>query len=309
MMRNATTGFCFAILILLCGNGPLYSADQNFADHESADQIRLLVVNQVDHTLRVVAPDSGKQISSVSVGVDGHEVAASPNGELAYVPIYSNVALGNPGTNGRTIDVVNIASGKIAYTIAIWANPRPHKAVFGSDGMLYVTAELQNAIYVVNPSTREVVGSIPTGEPQSHMIAIHGDRGYTANVSSGTVSVLDLKQRKKIAEIHAADDIQRISLSPDGRRAFTHAKDNRVIVIDTDKNQVIASIPTSGMPYSSAVTNDGKFLVVLMPVEPKPAVIDIATNKVVREVRREIERIPKTVSRRHRGAGVARASG
>jgi YVTN family beta-propeller protein len=244
----------------------------------------LLVANQVSHALLVVDPDSGKQLSVVTVGVNDHEVAASPDGKLAYVPIYSNVGLGAAGTDGRTIDVVEIETGKLAYSIDLGKAVRPHKPVFASDGLLYVTAELDNAIYIVDPATRKVVGSIPTGEPQSHMIAIHGDRGYTANVSTGTVSVLDLKQRKQIAEIHAADNIQRITVSPDGLSVFTHAKDNRVIVIDTATNRVKTSIPMPASPYSSAVTKDGKSLVVLFPSEPKALVVDLSSYKVVHEV-------------------------
>lgn len=244
----------------------------------------LLVANQVSHTLLVVDPDSGKQLAVVTLGVNDHEVVASPDGRFAYAPIYSNVGLGVAGTNGQTIDVVDIAAGKLAYSIDLGKPVRPHKAVFASDGLLYVTAELENAIYVVDPATRKVIGSIPTGEPQSHMIAIHGDRGYTANVDTGTVSVLDLKQRKLISEIHAADNIQRISVSPDGSWVFTHAKDKRVIVIDAASNRVKTSIPMPATPYSSAVSNDGKFLVVLFPSEPRAVVVDLSTYKIVREV-------------------------
>jgi YVTN family beta-propeller protein len=244
----------------------------------------LLVANQVTHTLLVVDPDSGKQLAVVTVGVNDHEVAASPDGKLGYVPIYSDVGVGKPGTDGRTIDVVDLESGKLAYSIDLGKPVRPHKPVFGPDGLLYVTAELENAIYIIDPTTRKVVGSIATGEPQSHMLAIHGDRGYTANISTGTVSVLDLKRRQKIAEIHAAENIQRITVSPDGNLVFTHAKDNRVIVIDAVTNQVKTSIPMPAMPYSSAVTNDGKSLVVLLPSEAKAVVVDLVGYKAAREI-------------------------
>lgn len=273
-MRTPALGILFVILGILSSGSILDAAS-------SAG--RLLVVNQVDHTLTVVDPDSGQPLSTVTVGVNGHEVIASPDGSLAYVPIYSNVGLGVAGSDGRSIDVVDVAAGKLAYSIDLGEPVRPHKAAFGEDGMLYVTAELKNAIDVVDPRTRKVVGSIPTGEPQSHMIALHGDRGYTANVASGTISVLDLKQRKEIGEIHAAESIQRITLSPNGRLAFVHAK-NGVVVIDTEKRQVKSTIPTSGAPYSSAITNDGKFLLVLMPAETKMAIVDLGSEKVVREV-------------------------
>ena len=72
---------------------------------------------------------------------------------------------------------------------------RPHLPVFGpKDGMLYVTTELDQSITIIDPKTLKIVGSIPTGQPESHMLAISHDgrRGYTANVGPGTVSVLDM---------------------------------------------------------------------------------------------------------------------
>jgi YVTN family beta-propeller protein len=50
--------------------------------------------------------------------------------------------------------------------------------------MLYVTTELDHSITIIDPKTLKIVGSIPTGQPESHMFAISHDglRGYTANV-------------------------------------------------------------------------------------------------------------------------------
>ena len=51
---------------------------------------------------------------------------------------------------------------------------------------------------VIDPLTLKLVGSVPTGQAKSHMLAISLDglKGYTANVGPGTVSVLDLAVRK-----------------------------------------------------------------------------------------------------------------
>jgi len=74
--------------------------------------------------------------------------------------------------------------------------------------LLYVTAELANAVDVIDPSTRKVLVEIPTGEPQSHMLVISPDgyRGYTANVSAGSVSVLDLAKRTLITTISRSQE-------------------------------------------------------------------------------------------------------
>ena len=53
----------------------------------------LLVANQHDQSLSLIDPRAAKQIATVPVdGVTGHEVAASPDGKTAYVPIYGDSA-------------------------------------------------------------------------------------------------------------------------------------------------------------------------------------------------------------------------
>src|SRR4030095_6396053 len=86
-----------------------------------------------------------------------------------------------------------------------------------------ITTELDNSITIIDPGKLKVVGRASTDQPESHMLAIHSDRtrGYTANVGPGTVSVLDLKERKVLKIIPVCQTAQRISISPDDRWVFT----------------------------------------------------------------------------------------
>ena len=55
------------------------------------------------------------------------------------------------------------------------------------------------------------------------MLAItpDGRYGYTANVGPGTVSVLDMEKKKTLKIIPISGPTQRISVSIDGKLAFT----------------------------------------------------------------------------------------
>lgn len=245
----------------------------------------LLVANKGEQTLGIVDPETGRQISVVAEGaVTGHEVVASPDGRFAYVPIYGNSGVGKPGTNGSTIVVVDLAARRISGTVDLGRGVRPHCAVFGPrDGLLYVTTEIENSITVIDPKTLKVVGTVPTGQPESHMLAIShdGKRGYTANVGPGTVSVLDLASRKPVTVIPVCRTTQRISLSVDDRFVFTADQSSpRLAVIDTATNKVKAWITLPGLGYGSAPTPDGKWLVIALPELNKVAVIDLAVMKV-----------------------------
>jgi len=230
---------------------------------------------------------SRKVAWTVSVGVNGHEVAASPDGKLLYVPIYGNAGVGRAGTDGSTIDVIDVATHQVA-TIDLGRPLRPHKPVFGPDGLLYVTGELAQAVLIVDPKTRKLVGEVPTGAKESHIVAMtrDGKTGYTANVGPGSVSVLDIQGRRTIAVIPVAKTVQRMSISNDERWAFTSDEDQpRIAVIDTKTNKLARWIPTGGISYVTQPTADGKYL---LAAETKPdgkgllEVIDLATSAVVK---------------------------
>jgi YVTN family beta-propeller protein len=112
---------------------------------------------------------------------------------------------------------------------------------------------------------RAVVGEIPAGKPQSHMLALSPDgrRGYTSNVNSGTVSVLDIPSRKLLTIIPVAKRVQRIAVSNDGRWVFTSDWDApRVAVVDTRTNRLSRWVEVGGIPFATKPTPDGRWLVV-----------------------------------------------
>jgi YVTN family beta-propeller protein len=255
-----------------------------------SDKAVLLVANKGDRTLGIVDPEAGLQLATVAEdGTTGHEVVASPDGRIAYVPIYGNSGVGKPGTDGSNMVVIDIAAGKIIGNVDFGHGVRPHCAVIGpKDRLLYVTTELDKTITVIDPHTLKIIGTIPTGQAESHMLAISSDgkRGYTANVGPGTVSVLDMEARKTLAVIPIAGEIQRISLSVDGRLAFTSDQTKPQLAVidissnDASSNKVKTWIPLPAAGYGATPTPDDRWLVVAVRTANKVAVVDLGTMKV-----------------------------
>jgi YVTN family beta-propeller protein len=247
------------------------------------------VANKGDHTLGIIDPEAGRRVATINEGgVTGHEVAASPDGRAAYVPIYGNSGVGAPGTDGHTIAVIDLADRRLLKTLDLDKPLRPHCAVFGpKDGLLYVTTELANSITVIEPRSLRIIASIPTGQPESHMLAItrDGRRAYTSNVHVGTVSAIDLQTRKPIAVIPVSKHAQRISLSVDDRWAFTADQtEPRLAVINTETNKVQTWVRLPALAYGTAPTLDGHWLLVTLPSAGKIAVVDLGAMRMVRTV-------------------------
>jgi DNA-binding beta-propeller fold protein YncE len=273
------------IVLLLLAAAALFG--DKFSMNAAASRGVLLVANKGDQSLSIIDPVTGQQVAAiVEGGVTGHEVAASPDGRFAYVPIYGNSGVGKPGTDGSKLVVIDIAGRKVAGEVDFKRGVRPHCPMFGpKDGLLYVTTEIENSVTVIDPASLKIVGAIPTTQTQSHMLAISqdGNRGYTANVSPGTVSVLDLKARKTIAVIQISPVIQRIALSTDDRLAFTADQTKpQMAVIDIATNKIKLWVPLPDIGYGAAATPDGRWLVVALPRANKVAVINLSDMKVER---------------------------
>ena len=251
-----------------------------------APRTLLVVVNKGDHTVSILDPATGQRAAVVEEsGVTGHEVAVSPDGRTAYVPIYGNAGVGRAGTDGRTLDVIDVASGKRTATIDFGRAERPHHPRFGPDGRLYVTTEITQTISIVDPRTQAVVRQIPTGQKESHMLALtrDGRRAYTSNVHAGTVSVVDLRGEKPPASIAVCPVAQRIALSVDDTMAFTADQEQpRLAVIDTRANAVARWVALPGIAFGTAPTPDGRSLVVTFPGRNEVGLLDLATMQVTR---------------------------
>lgn len=247
----------------------------------------LLVANQGSHSISLVDPLRKQQFATLlEDDVTVHELAVTPDGRFAFAPVYGSSGIGRPGTNGDTIDVFDLTKRSLAGHVRFSHGVRPHHPVFDPvSGKIYVTTELDRTISIVDPHTWQVVGTVPTGQEQSHMLAIShdGSRAYTANVGPGTVSVMNLQTHELVKVIPISENTQRISISNDDRMVFTaDQKTPRLAVVDTTRNQVArwVSLPSEG--YGTAATKDGRFLLVALRSTDRVAVLDLKTFAVTR---------------------------
>jgi DNA-binding beta-propeller fold protein YncE len=245
----------------------------------------LLVAVKGDESVGIVDSRTNEKLAEVPEGgVTGHELTVSPDGRTAYVPIYGNAGVGEPGTDGHNMVVIDLASRKVIGNVDFGKGVRPHCPVFGpKDGLLYVTTELNRSVSIIDPKTLRIIGSVPTDQDQSHMLVISHDgrRGYTANVGPGTVSVLDLDARKTIAVIPVSGQVQRIAMSVDGSKVFTSDQTKaQLAVIDTATNKVTQWVPLPDLGYGTAVTPDGKWLIIANPLIHKVSALNLSTMRV-----------------------------
>jgi YVTN family beta-propeller protein len=146
----------------------------------------LLALSKHDHSLVIVDPSTLQPLGRVPVGPDPHEVIASSDGRTAYVSIYG-------GGRYHVISVVDVNSQRALPEIDTGALNGPHGLTFVG-GKLWFTAEGAKAIARYDPNTQKVDWILGTGQNRTHMIYVAPNQKqiFTTNISSGTVSLIDL---------------------------------------------------------------------------------------------------------------------
>lgn len=288
--------------VSLCGLLPVRVRAQN------TPPASLLVLSKHDHTLSIVDPATMQVIARMPVGDDPHEVTVSADGATAYVSNYGS---------HNTLAVIDLVGHRALPSIDLGPLRSPHGLTFVG-GKTWFTAEGAKAIGRYDPATRKVDWILGTGQNRTHMIYVSDDqkRILTTNVSSGTVSLIDLEPVRMgppprgmmpgpppgsrsgapapMPRLDWNETIVRVGngsegfdISPDGKEAWVaNAQDGTISIINLGTKKVVETLQAN-VPGANRLkfTPEGTRVLVSMLGSPDVAVFD-ATS------RHEIKRIP-----------------
>lgn len=237
----------------------------------------LLVGNKAENTVSFIDIATGKERARLPTGPMPHEIAISPDGRTAAVVAYGV----------KQIDFYDVAGAKHRKTIDLGTNKRPHGIAWLPSGGIVATTEGSSTLTLVDPLSGKV-DSIATGAKGSHMVTVTRDenRAFVTNLGSRNVSALDLKARKKIADLSAGAEPEGLSLTPDGRELWVaNRADDSVMVFDATTLDKLATIAVGDMPIRLAVSPDGRTAVTSNLLDGSLTLIDVGTRKVTRTIR------------------------
>lgn len=270
-MNTLTKPFAI-ILFLLCAAGVA-----------AADSGTLLVLNKSDNTVSLIDLASKQTVGTIPTGVAPHEVAVSPDGKLAVVANY-----GNQQQPGSTLTVIDLPSKKSLKTIELGEYRRPHGITWLRGDELTVTAEGNKALLIVDVKKGAVVAAVVTEQNVSHMVVVaqKSGRAFVANIGSGSVTAIDLKARKKLADIPTGAGAEGIDISPDQKEVWvTNRAANTVSVIDVSSLKVSATLESKDFPIRVKFAPGGRQALVSNARSGDVVVFDAVTRK-------EIQRVP-----------------
>ena len=161
----------------------------------------------------------------------------------------------------------------VAYTKADAAPTRSTTIALTSDEQRLVVVNREansvSIIRVKNANGKDVsnkIDEIRVGE-EPRCVAIHpSDRAaYVTNAISGTISVVNLNQRRVVAELEVGTEPRGCALTPDGSLLYvTNHTEGTVSIIDTSRPLgpvVLADkVQVGGRPWAIAITDDTVFV-------------------------------------------------
>lgn len=242
----------------------------------------LLVLNKSDNTASLIDRATGKEIATIPTGVGPHEVAVSPNGKLAVVANY-----GNQGQPGSTLTVMDIPAKRQVKTINLGEYRRPHGIVWLKGSQVAVTTEANKTLLIVDVETEKVLSAIDTDQNVSHMVVVSkdGSRAFVSNIGSGSVTVIDLKDRKRIANISTGGGAEGVDISPNGKEVWIgNRAANTLTVMDATTLEVKATLESKDFPIRVKFTPDGKHVLVSNARSGDVAVFDAEGKKEIRRI-------------------------
>lgn len=265
----------------------------------------LLVLSKHDHTLSIVDPSTLQVTAKMPVGNDPHEVIASTDGATAYVSNYGFGAF-------HTLTAVDLAAHRTLGTIDLGPLRGPHGLTFVG-GKTWFTAEGAKAIGRYDPATKKVDWVLGTGQNRTHMIYVSDDqqRIITTNVSSGTVSIIDMETvhmgpppgaipppgagpgpggpppaRKDWNEtvVRVGNGSEGFDVSPDGRQLWVaNAQDATISVVNIAAKKVVETLAVNVRGANRLkFTPDGRR--VLVSSGPELVVLDAGTRQVIKRI-------------------------
>ena len=142
----------------------------------------------------------------------------------------------------------------------------PHGIIFTPDGRrALVTSEQSRKIIVIDVGADQVLRSIDTDQGGVHMAVINkaGTSAYFANRDSNTVSFMDLRDLRIVANVPVGEGAEGIALSPNEREIWVGDRDVATVsIVDVATRRRVTTVPAGPSPVRVAFTPDGEFVLV-----------------------------------------------
>ncbi len=240
----------------------------------------LLIGNKSDDTLTFVDAETLEVLGQTTTGRGPHELVVTPDGKWAYVANYEGP--------GDSLSLIDVASREEVKKIPLKPYFGPHGIAVSKDGSkVYATCERTQCVIELDTKKQEVGRAFETSQKGTHMLVLTPDEKkiFTANMGSGTVSVIDLEKGESVATIKTGAECEGIDITPDGKEVWaSNRAEDTISIIDASSHEVVATVPCEGFPIRVKITPKGDLALVSCARRNELAVFDVAERKLIKRM-------------------------
>jgi DNA-binding beta-propeller fold protein YncE len=183
----------------------------------------LIVTAKTAHKVHFLDAETLTVSKTIDMPGSTHELALSPDGRTAYGSVYGDGIFIKRVNPDRRIVVIDLPSKTLTRVIDLGETYAPHGVMMDASGALWSSAELGNAVLVIDPATDEVQ-RIDVGNT-AHWVAIsHATGKAFVSVKSEFVVVVDVARRAVVDRIKLPNATEGLAISPDGGTLYVCAQ-------------------------------------------------------------------------------------
>ena len=201
-----------------------------------------------------------------------------------------NAVVANYGQRlpGNTLTVIDLVAMRVRATINLGDYHRPHGIQFFPDGKrVALTAEVEQAVIIVDVESRTILAAVETGQQISHMLVLSPDGSmiYVTSIGSGTLTAVDVAAGAVIGTVATGAGAEGLDISPDGTEVWVgNRAEDTLSIVDTETLAIRATVPCPGFPIRVKFTTDGRHVLVSNAKAAAVAVFDVARRVEIRRI-------------------------
>jgi DNA-binding beta-propeller fold protein YncE len=179
----------------------------------------------------------------------------------------------------RQVAAVDTRNWKVARSVSVGA--APHRLALQPD-QANVWTIVPGGVAVVRTRDLELLTTIATGSGANDLaFSVDSRWALVTNTVAGTVSVIDIRQLKKVKDLAAGTSPSSIDWSPLAGAAYVASADGTITVIGGDRMNVISTIKSKPGLVQMRVAPGGRYALAANGKTKSVLVIDTASNRII----------------------------
>lgn len=242
---------------------------------------KLYVVSKLSEDVQVLDLFSGEEIAEIPIEMLSYEAAATLGGSKVVMTDFK-------ASKGNVLKVIDTETNKIEKTIGFNKSIKANGIVrYSEPNKVVVIDRVNDDLLLINIETDSIEKQISTQQEKSHLVLLHPKEkmAYVTNVSSGSISVIDLNLNEVVKIIPCGIGRKGLAITPNGSELWvSNTNNNTITIIDTVTNSISRIIKSGNESLQLKFSKDGKYCLVVNATDGVVSIYEQQSKKKIKTI-------------------------